>query len=293
MAQGFDVHIANDIYPLGLIGSIMGKLRIPLVFTTTYRHIKKKFLKDKKYEVAVIIRGRGISDRLIKEIRKKVPRIIGYNWDTFDFNAAPLGWYRDTDKYYTFDYADADKHHIPVLELFSAIPALTGTKAIKYDISAVGKNYPGRLRYIHRVLEVIKPQRVFIRLHENNIFYLLRNFFASPILYLKYRKYITMSPLNDTDYLDAIGAAEFTIDYAKKGQTGITMRCYEAINLKTKLISNNTYITRSACFNQNNTVVFGEAEPNAALTNAYNQCQKTGFAKEGRDINAFVNGLLA
>jgi hypothetical protein len=181
MAQGFDVHTANDIYPLGLIGSIMGKLRIPLVFATTYRHIKKAFLKDKKYEVAVIIRGRGISGRLIKEIRKTVPRTIGYNWDTFDFNAAPLSWYRDIDKYYTFDYADANKHDIPVLELFSAIPALTGTKAIKYDISAVGKNYPGRLKYIHKVLEVIKPQRVLISLHEDNVFLPGTQLFRKPL----------------------------------------------------------------------------------------------------------------
>nr|WP_294941496.1 hypothetical protein [uncultured Mucilaginibacter sp.] len=293
IAKGFEVDVANDIYPIGIMGSIMGKLQIPLVFTTTYRHIKKTFLNDKKYELAVIIRGRGVNEKLIKEISKTVPCIIGYNWDTFDFNAAPLAWYRDVDKYYTFDYADASKYHIPVLELFSAMPAPTGAKAIKYDICAIGKNYPGRLKYIHRVLGVLKPQRALISLHENNVFDLLRNFCANPLLYLKYRKYISLAPLNDAAYLDAIGAAEFTIDYANKGQTGITMRCYEAISLQTRLISNNAYITRSACFNQNNTMVFGETEPDTVLTAAYNRCKQTVFIKSHRGINEFINELLA
>jgi hypothetical protein len=291
-AKGYEVHVANDIYPASMMGTVLGKLQIPLIFKTTYGYITKNYLAEKKYEVAIIIRGRGVSKQLIAKMSETVPRIIGYNWDTFNFNAAPLAWYSDVNRYYTFDYADAERYHLPVLELFSALPETQGVKIPKYDVSAVGKNYPGRLKYINRVLGVLNPQRVLIRLHENNVFDLLLNFFKHPALYIKYRKHISLRPLSNTAYLDAVGAAEFTIDYANNGQTGITMRCYEAISLQTKLITNNSFIKQSTHFNETNTIVFTDAEADGTLQDTYDMCRKKAFIKNNRGINRFLNDLL-
>lgn len=290
--KGYEVTIANDIYPANIIGAILGKLRIPLILKTTFRRYVATHLRDTRYDVAIIIRGRGVSRLLIKKMTETIPRIVGYNWDTFDFNPTPLSWFRDVNKYYTFDYADADKYRLPVVELFSAFPVAGGPKEVKYNVSAVGKNHPGRLKYIHRVLSILGPKAAYISLYDQNVFYMLFNFVNSPVLYIKYHKYIRLRPLTNADYLDAIGGAEFTIDYANNDQTGITMRCYEAISMQTKLITNNSYVAKSSYFDESNTVVFVEGESDEALVGAYSECLKATSSGRGRDTNAFVDDLL-
>lgn len=123
-------------------------------------------------------------------------------------------------------------------------------------MTAIGKNYYGRLKYIHSVLQAIKPESFYLQLHENNVFFGVLNFLKNPGLYLKYWHHINIKPLAHNDYINALSSAEFVIDYANDGQTGITMRCFESIALQTKIITNNSYLLRCEYFNEFNTIVF-------------------------------------
>lgn len=291
-AKGYTVEVAEDEYPTTLFGKIMGKLQFPLIHRMTYDYMLREHLYKHKYEFALVIRGRGFSKRLVKKMKETVPKIIGYNWDTFNFNQSPLQWFRDVDRYYTFDYVDAEKFSFPTVELFSSLPP-DPVKTIKYDITALGKNYPGRLKYIDQVVNILKPKRFYIQLYENNIFDLILNLTKNPRLYLKYLKYIKFRPLSYIDYLHAIKSAEFTIDYANNGQTGITMRCYESVSLKTKIISNNNYLKRSAYFNDTNAVVFHPSDTAEKLILDYTVCKKTPYVAKIRDIDSFVTDLIS
>lgn len=62
--------------------------------------------------------------RLIDEIRKCCSYIVGYNFDSFAFHPLSLSWYNHVDKFYTFDYADAQKYNLDVVELYSAISGI-------------------------------------------------------------------------------------------------------------------------------------------------------------------------
>src|SRR5690606_12026117 len=72
-AKGYEVVIANDIYPANVIGSILGKLQVPLIFKTTFRHYMVRYLKGQRYDIAIIIRGRGVSKLLIKKMAETIP----------------------------------------------------------------------------------------------------------------------------------------------------------------------------------------------------------------------------
>jgi hypothetical protein len=292
-AKGFTVEVANHEYPSGTIGKIMGTLQIPLIFPTTYKFFEKNFLAGRQYDLVLIIKGRGMSRRLIEKMSESAKKIVGYNWDSFKYNKSPLKWYKYVTNYYTFDYSDADRFSIPCVELYSSLPPDTEEKKIEYDISAIARNYSGRLAYIDTVFSTLKPARTFVYIYEQNKFDFILNFLKNPRLIIKYRKYIHFKPLKYNDYINAIKGSEFTIDYAHSNQTGTTMRCYESISLKTKIISNNTYMKRSAYFNDTNCITFQPADKPENLLAAYERCRQTPFNSKARDINTFMDELLA
>lgn len=291
--KGYKVTVSNDEYPEGFIGKIIGKLQLPIIFTETYKTIYKQYLKDKSYDVALIFKGRGISEKLILAIEKSVKKVIAYNWDSFKYNSGPLKWYQSVSHYFTFDYGDATKYNIPVVELFTSFTADSpGHKNIKYDLSYVVRNHSERLQYIDSVLNILKPESVFIYIYEMNIFTLIENFIKNPRLYIKYKKYIYNKPLNYADYTNAINVSAFTVDYAHSDQTGITMRCYEAIKMNTKLITNNAYINKSEYFNLSNTIVYNLNEAEDILLKGIDRCKSLPFVAKTRDINDFISEIL-
>ncbi len=115
-------------------------------------------------------------------------------------------------------------------------------KQVRYEVSAVVRNHSGRLRYVDRVLRTLRPSSTFISIFELNLFTFAFNFARNPRLYWKYRRHISFKPLPYADYTRVMAESEFTIDYAHDTQTGITMRCFEAVNSKTKIITNNPYM---------------------------------------------------
>jgi len=292
-AKGYSVEVANDEYPEGIVGKILGKMQIPVIFSITYQTITKRYLNKNKYDLALIFKGRGVSKRLILEMFKSVDRIIGYNWDSFQLNRSPLKWYDAISKYCTFDYRDADRLSLPVIELFSSAVPLLNDKESKYELCCVVRSHSSRIRYIDKIVSILKPERAFISIYEMNFITLVLNFVMNPRLYIKYRKNISFKPLPYSEYSDVMRSSQFTIDYAHYTQTGITMRCFEAITTKTKIITNNLYMSRSHHFDAGDYIVFGENDSPEALVQAYTERQAKPYASRPRTISDFIDDLLA
>jgi hypothetical protein len=271
IAKGYQVEATNDEHPANNFGKILGKLRI----------------------LVLIFKGRGIGKSLIQKINSVSDRVIGFNWDSFKFNKAPLRWYKYTDKYCTFDYLDAERYSLPLVELFTSNEENSDYTDKKYDISVLMKNHSGRLRYINKVLSILKQKEVFIFIYELNIFYFLINFIRSPSLYLKYRKYISYKSLSYSEYTSLLNQSKFTIDYSHPYQTGITMRCFEAISSKTKIITNNTYAEHCKYLNKLNCIVFKEDESPSALIDRFNQVKDVPATFRIRTITEFIDELLS
>jgi len=254
----YSVTIANDEYPENLFGLLLGKLRIPFIKKITYHRLKSEFIDSKKYDLVLIFKGRGINRKTIKTLSEICPKVIGYNWDSFNFNCSPLKWYKDVTSYYTFDYKDSFNYNIPLVELFTAETIENFQKEVKYKFSAIFRNHSNRLKYLESVIRYfkIKQDDISIYIYEQNIFFMLLNFVRSPALYIKYRKKIHFKPLSYNKYLDALKYSCYTIDYAHPKQTGLTMRCFESLKTKTKIITNNGYIYNSLYFNDLNPIVY-------------------------------------
>ena len=97
---------------------------------------------------------------------------------------------------------------------------------------------------------------IFIYIFEANALTFLANFLRHPRLYLKYRRFISRKALPYDQYVDAIAGSTFTVDYAHPKQTGITIRCFEALSAGTRLITNNPSVMKSVHFSTDSAVVF-------------------------------------
>ena len=290
--KNYKVIVCNDEYPIGIFGKFMGKLNISLLLPITEYVISKDYLNNKEYDLVLIFQGRGISKSLIKKIAKNGTMVVGYNWDSFRYIKAPLRWYNNVTRYCTFDYIDSKQYSLPIGELFSSIEPSKLEKDIEYDISAIMINHSERIKYIDTVLKILSKPKVYIYIYENNIFYSIINFFRNPILYIKYINKIHFNSLDYNEYARIMRKSEFTIDYAHPYQSGITMRCFEAISANTKVITNNMYIKNSIYFNDTNSIIFVENKTPYELIDAYESCKNKPANTMIRNIYDFLDELI-
>jgi len=271
----------------------MGKLHIPLLLNITDKVISQKFLKDQTYDLILIIKGRGMSVSLLQKLKQVSPEIIGYNWESFKFHKAPLKWFKNVSKYYTFDYLDAEVHKLSVVELFSYLPERLKPDSCRYEISAILKNHSKRLQFIDKILSSISTEKKFFHIYESNIFTFIMNFIKNPLLYIKYKKYISFKPLPYNDYADVLLNSNFTIDFGHPTQTGITIRCFEALSSQTKIITNNPFISRNEYFDETNTIIFTYSSDPNMLKYRYDIIKNHLPIKHNRTIFAFINDLIS
>ena len=289
---GYNVTLSNDEYPANTIGKIMGKLKIPLLLWITKKRLINEFLKGKKYDLTIIIKGRGMSSSLIKEIKKVCPKVISYTFDSLKYHPAPKKWLEDIDAFFTFDYRDAEKYNLEVIELFSSLPDTIGSKKESYEISAIARNHSKRLQFIDLVVTALPNCKRNIYIYEQNLATFISNFTRNPRLYFKYRRFIHFKPLSYKEYIDILNNSNFVIDFAHPDQSGITIRCYEAQSCGAKIITNNPYVFKDKHFNSDNTILLRGKSEIPTLQTKYKEIKNTVPEKYNRSINIFVNDLL-
>jgi len=291
---GYDVVVANHEYPMNVVGKILGNLRIfwPLS-AITERVVYRNYISGRHYDLVLIFKGRGLSRRLIEKLRQAAPKIIAYNFDSFAYNPSPLRWYKDVDKYCTFDYADSEKYSIPLVDLFSSVPLDEVPRRNIYGISAILRNHSNRLKYLDAVLKALSSTKAFIYILELNIFTFVFNFLRNPFLYVKYWPEIHFRPLSYGDYVSVLKNSDFTLDYAHPKQSGITIRCFEALDTGTKIITNNEFVRRNSFFTDGNTVIF---DGRANLQDVHVRIESIKHSvvmRHQRSVSDFLRDLLA
>ena len=293
---GYDVRLANEEFPYGHFYSALAKLfsavNLNFLSITTKAYFSKHLLSGNHYDLIIIIKGRGISKKLIKLMKKHSNRIIGYNFDSFDFNKNSLRWFKHVDNFYTFDFRDSKNYKIPMIHLFSSIKTKKNIIDKNYDISVIQKIHSNRLNFIHFVINAMKDKSIFIYLYEVNLFSFLKNFLMNPFLYFKLRKYIHFEPLSYDKYVKLINESRFTLDIAHPKQSGITIRCFEALHLGTKIITNNNHIFQHNFFDNNNTVLIKNKNIKKFISSFKFTSLTKSFSIE-RNIDDFINELIS
>jgi hypothetical protein len=289
---GYDIIVANDEYPEGIFGKIMSKLDFALTRWITRVIIKKKYLADQHYNLVLVIKGRGIDEKTATELTLHGDVVLGYHFDSFGYDRGPARWIKCLPRVCTFDYRDAKEHDLTVVELFSSMPEVIKSGGQAHDISAIMRNHSDRLMYLDMVMKAFKNKSAFIYIFEANVFTFVVNFVRHPLLYLKYRNYISFRSLPYDDYVHAIANSDFTIDYAHPKQTGITIRCFEALGAGTRIITNNPSIRNCSLFDNAEVIVFPVGSDIQGLINSIANCDIKRVDAVQRTVKDFLLDLI-
>ena len=109
---------------------------------------------------------------------------------------------------------------------------------------------------------------------------------------VKWRKHFSFKALDYSSYIDMINRSVYTLDFAHPKQSGTTIRCFEALQCGTKIISNNKYILRNPAFNKNNVIIHPLNGNVEELYHFMQQKSKIKSKFKSRSINEFVDELL-
>ena len=304
IARGYAVTVANDEYPEGLGGKLLGQFLLPLARRITRRTFASRFLGEGvHYDLVLIIKGRGMSRALIEDLRARADRVVAYHYDSFAYNRSPLEWFPALDACLTFDHEDAARHGFPVVELFASLPAdpadaaVDGPAAGRRDqvLSVVMRNYASRLRHLDRILSALPWASRQVYIFESNPVSLAINVIRHPVLFWKYRRHIHRVPMAYPDFVALLARSEFVVDYSHRRQHGITMRCFEALAAGARIISNNPRLHASAYFDAGNSLIVAETDEVDSWLLRFKTLRESGpiSRRAGRSISQFVDEVLA
>lgn len=221
-----------------------------------HAYIKKYFdmvmstVQSKKYNVVLLISGQSLSfsEEMIAEIKKSQSqaRFVLYQWDSqtnFPYIKKVQKFF---DKCYSFDRRDIEE--TPTLKFLPLFYSRTyeeignrNNKEYKYDFCFVGTAHPKKYKFINMMSDQLKY------VYPNQFIYF---FFPSPIVYF-YRKVMNKElrrskysefhyvPLKEKEMIDVYESSRCVLDSSQAGQLGLTIRVFEALGARKKLITTN------------------------------------------------------
>lgn len=246
---GFSVDVMNEEFPENPIGKVLGKIALSLLRRSTLRGLNARLGAKFQYDLVLIVKGRGLGTAALRYLRSRAQRIVGYNFDSFNFNPSPRDWHMLTDRYATFDIVDAKQTGLPLVHLFSAVNALPVLGERSFGVSIIQRVHSDRLVQAERLLEALPPGWTpFVFLYESSRLLFLLGFIRRPRLYLRMWRYISFKSLPYDEAMAALAQSRVTFDYAHPRQSGITVRCFEAQSLGVAILTNNHAALESGLF---------------------------------------------
>lgn len=225
-------------------------------------------VRNNQYDVVFFISGQSLSFsedmvRKIKECQLKAKFVL-YQWDSqtnFPYIKIVQKFF---DKCYSFDKRDIkETSSLKFLPLFYSNKyekiGERNNKNFKYDFCFVGTAHPKKYKFINMMSEQLKG------IYQNQFIYF---FFPSPIVYF-YRKVMNKElrkahyrdfhyiPIKGQKMIDVYEASKCVLDSSQDGQQGLTIRVFEALGAKKKLITTNEDIVNYDFYRKENIYVYG------------------------------------
>lgn len=217
--------------------------------------------KEKHYDYIFFIRCEAFSRDTISAFRAQHSnaKMVVFFWDSFSNNKNSAHVYDLFDKAFCFEKEDSKRYGIQFKPLFyyDLYSQIKQPKQYKYKTLFIGTLHSDRYKVVHEIESQLTEMG-----HESFSWYYL----PSRLLFYKMRledktiksvdkniiKYTTLS-LNQM--VELYEQSEIIIDVQHPKQTGLTMRTFEALGAKRKLITTNKDITNYDFYSPRNILV--------------------------------------
>ena len=213
------------------------------VFNVSRFSILTSLLQRHKYDVLLVIRGKGLKASWISRIKKNHPNIysVMYQWDS-DIKYPYSHLIDSFDLVYSFDYKDVNENRkLQYLPLFYSKDFLQISKenSLKqYDFLFLASFSMERYAFIQKLHNhftnhnVTAYYRLYIPL---STYYRLKYVKRLPLN----KNLITTRRIDKVQYLQLLTKTKAVIDYNHKDQTGLSMRILESYGASRIIYTNN------------------------------------------------------
>lgn len=217
--------------------------------------------EGKEFDIVFIIFAGRFTRNMICELKTHFSNaiFIYYAWDSFSSYPNIASWYDLMDKSYSFDPEDCQKYGLGFRPLFFSVKPEVGN-SIEYDASSVMTIQPSKAQKYNKIIESL-PSGL-------KLFQYL--YFPSRLLFkinkIRHKKHISHNiveniKFNKLTYLEtlkAFSSSKAVIDCQYKDQKGLTIRTFEVLSMKKKLITTNSEIKKYEFYSPNNIFVIGD-----------------------------------
>jgi hypothetical protein len=224
--------------------------------------------KDQHYDFIFFIKGESFSEHNLKKLFSlhSESKTIIYHWDSIANNRNLLNLLPYFDFAYSFDKYDCKRLNMTFLPLFyfDEYKSVASSKVEKkYDLLFVGTVHSDRYKLITSIVSQINA------LGGKCYTYF---FFQSRIMFYKAKLQckemrnlsindIQLTPMSKSQLFDLYRQSRIVVDIQHPKQTGLTLRCMEAVGAKKKLITTNVDIMNYDFYNSDNILVVDRHSP--------------------------------
>lgn len=241
-------------------------------FEKIINFFRKTFLKDKSYkkklaaeyklkeyhrvigeiegklDYILVIRPDAFPVSVIQELKKKTNKLIAYQWDGIKKFPEIKNYFSLFDSFFCFDNEDVDLHLKPITNFYFdfAPPVYKAYNKVKPRLYFVGLFWENRREKIDTFIENVSKLNVeldfFMQFTEKSQ---IKN---PKIKYIKDR-------ISFSDNLKNVENADVLLDFVDPNHNGLSIRFFEALYYKKKVITDNITVKEYDFYNPNNIFV--------------------------------------
>lgn len=213
--------------------------------------------KNTKFDFLFVNRGEVIPAFFLIKFRQIHPEceFIFYTWDSFTNHTHPTTILNYFDRRLTFDPEDATKYNINFRPLFylDAFRDMSSEK-IENDILFLGTAHSDRYRISVEIMNWALGCKLtmfcYYYMH-GRLVYLYKRLFDKTFKQFDYRR-LSFTSLNLQDIIAFYKKSNVVLDINHPNQKGLTMRTFEAIGARKKIITTNKEIIKFPFYSPNN-----------------------------------------
>lgn len=256
----YDERPSNNNFTKGII-----RLKRSLLQLKINKYYNKILLeiKDKKYDFLFVNKGEVVPEFFLEDFKKQQPncQCIFYTWDSFSNNKNALTILKYFDKKFSFDSDDAVKYGLEFrplfyLDFYQEIDLIKNVR-INNDLLFLGTAHSDRYRISNNIANWCDKHNLKAYCYyymQGRFVYFYKKMFDKTFKEFDYKK-LSFESLNAKDLFQLYLKSKVVLDINHPGQKGLTMRTFETIGAKRKMITTNAEVRKYKFYDPNNILI--------------------------------------
>jgi hypothetical protein len=249
-SRGIDVDLADERPSNSAVGRAVLRLAPKLVQSSLKRHYDDLLARfgDVEYDGLLAIKGENLPEWFLREFRARNPGAVTmfYSFDAISNSSHCVSLFPLFDRLYSFDRGDVARY--PVLEykplFYSADFAHADpARPSRYLASFVGTLHSDRYEFVRAITRDLDIQRTLSYFYSQAKWYFLVQRLTDRRNRRVSASEVSFDKMDRAQVAEIFASSRAVIDFQRPGQSGLTMRTFEALASGAALITTNASVT--------------------------------------------------